>query len=82
VAQPTQLAHIVSDPAFSGKTGTRYAPRVIQIILTNETAFLHSEETSDRIRGMEPRPAMSFRRHGVSENRTVSRLSAVPRLNQ
>lgn len=53
MAQPTQLAHIVSDRLFR-KTGTRYAPEVIQIILDQRDRVLHSEETSDRIRGMNP----------------------------
>lgn len=53
MARPTQLAHIVSDRLFR-KTGTRYAPEVIQIILDQRDRVVGAEETSDRLRGMNP----------------------------
>lgn len=49
----TQLAHIISD-RIQRKTGDRYAPEIIQIILDQRDTILHSEETSSRVRGMNP----------------------------
>jgi len=53
VARVTQLAQIISDRIHT-RTGTRYAPEVIQLILDQRDSVLSAEEASDRVRGMKP----------------------------
>lgn len=53
MARVTQLAQIISD-RINQKTGTRYSPEVIQLILDQRDSVLSPEEKSDRLRGMKP----------------------------